>query len=125
MNDQGQLTHEFNSASNEFIEVGICCLDAAEKSICNKKTAASSSTTRSTLTPKAVSSTVTPNNARKSTPHVPPSSKLTCENEDIELVGTSSVDGDTTTSTSSTNREMYLCSCYRYISMSSLSLILT
>ncbi len=48
MNDQGQLTQEFNSASNEFIEVGIRCLDAAERPICNKKTAASSSTTRST-----------------------------------------------------------------------------
>jgi hypothetical protein len=49
MNDQGQLTQEFNSTSNEFIEVGIRCLDAAEKSIRKEKTAASSSTTRSTL----------------------------------------------------------------------------
>jgi hypothetical protein len=47
---------------------------------------------------------VTPNNARKSTPCIPPPSKLTSENEDIVLVSTS-VDGDTTTSTSSTNQE--------------------
>jgi hypothetical protein len=104
MNDQGQLTQEFNSASNEFIEVGIRCLDEAEKSIRNEKPAAS-------RTPTAVSTMVTPNNARKSTPRVLPSSnKLTSENEDTVLVSTS-VDGDITTSTSSTNQEEEAPTC--------------